>query len=70
MAKVTCHGAGLVSADADIKNAFTVFVEQGKISGISVAFEGNNQQKKTTNASNVLRLQSSGSSSFTQPNFT
>lgn len=40
MAKVTCHGAGLVSADADLKNSFTVFVEKGKISGISVAFEG------------------------------
>lgn len=39
-AKVTCHGAGLVSADADFKNSFTVFVQQGKIGGISVAFEG------------------------------
>ena len=38
--KVTCHGAGLVSADADFKNSFTVFVQQGKIGGISVAFEG------------------------------
>lgn len=39
-AKITCHGAGLVSADADLKNSFTVFVEKGKIGGISVAFEG------------------------------
>lgn len=39
-AKVTCHGAGLVAADADRKNSFTVFVQQGKIGGISVAFEG------------------------------
>jgi len=38
--KVTCHGAGLVSGDADRKNSFTVFVQQGKIGGISVAFEG------------------------------
>lgn len=38
--KVTCHGAGLVSADADFKNSFTIFVQQGKIGGISVAFEG------------------------------
>lgn len=38
--KVTCHGAGLVSGDADIKNKFTVFVPKGKIGGISVAFEG------------------------------
>lgn len=40
-AKVTCHGAGLVSGDADLKNSFTVFVQQGNIGGISVAFEGN-----------------------------
>lgn len=40
MAKVTCHGAGLVSGDADFKNSFTVFVEKGNIGGISVAFEG------------------------------
>lgn len=38
--KVTCHGAGLVAGDADFKNSFTVFVQQGKIGGISVAFEG------------------------------
>lgn len=38
--KVTCHGAGLVAGDADFKNSFTVFVPQGKIAGISVAFEG------------------------------
>lgn len=38
--KVTCHGAGLVAGDADRKNSFTVFVQQGKIGGISVAFEG------------------------------
>ena len=38
--KITCHGAGLVSADTDLKNSFTVFVDKGKISGISVAFEG------------------------------
>lgn len=39
-AKVTCHGAGLVSGDADLKNSFTVFVKDGNIGGISVAFEG------------------------------
>lgn len=38
--KVTCHGAGLVAGDADRKNSFTVFVDKGKVSGISVAFEG------------------------------
>lgn len=46
--KVTCHGAGLVSGDADFKNSFTVFVEQGKIGGISVAFEGKYQQPPGT----------------------
>lgn len=42
--KVTCHGAGLVAGDADFKNSFTVFVEKGKIGGISVAFEGKRDQ--------------------------
>lgn len=45
MSKITCHGAGLVSGDADFKNSFTVFVEQGNIGGISVAFEGKPTQK-------------------------
>lgn len=49
MAKVTCHGAGLVSGDADLKNSFTVFVEKGNIGGISVAFEGKLLNKSDVN---------------------
>lgn len=49
--KVTCHGAGLVAGDADFKNSFTVFVEKGKIGGISVAFEG-----KLTNRKRVMGI--------------
>lgn len=38
--KITVHGAGLVSGQAQTANTFTIFVQGGSIGNLSVAFEG------------------------------